>query len=136
MRRVGKFCRSKKAEFQAANNPLMEGKKEKGSFKVVLLLHEVKKKVKILDFARHCRSMVCRSTLGKVERMSEKWKEQQRSNYNFATAKKLMDVLPLFSSSRKLRRISLKKNLRALKLEIDCSLYHSEANCLFLGHYN
>ena len=65
--------------------------------------------------------------------MSEKWKEQQRSNYNFATAKKLMDVLPLFSSSRKLRRISLKKiSLRALKLEIDCS----EANCLFFKTVN
>ena len=75
MRRVGKFCRSKKAEFQAANNPLMEGK-EKGSFKVVcvlllLTIQQHGKKVKILDFAR--RSMVCRSTLGKVERMSEKW---------------------------------------------------------------
>ena len=45
MRRVGKFCRSKKAEFQAANNPLMEGKKEKGSFKVVVWC-SVKKKSK------------------------------------------------------------------------------------------
>ena len=51
------------------------------------------KKVKILDFAR--RSMVCRSTLGKVERMSEKWNGSAAPIITLPDPKKLMDVLPL-----------------------------------------
>ena len=40
-----------------------------------VLSRVVKEQKKILDFSR--RSMVCRSTLGKVEPMSEKWKPME-----------------------------------------------------------
>ena len=76
MSRVGKFCRSKKKRNSKQQIILLWRGKKKGHLKWCVcfycsLYNNMVKKVKILDFAR--RSMVCRSTLGKVERMSEKW---------------------------------------------------------------